>query len=150
MAATTSSPEKTVYHRKRIRWLDIKEHLTGYLFILPAIVIISMFGLFPIGYAFYMSMHRWRVKKGDFIGFDNYIKALGEDYMGIVVFLVGIALLALAYWIWNSALKSMSNRTLIVGSITALVLIAAGFVISSGWARVIAAGDVRFLEAISS
>ena len=86
MTATTSTPNKITPRRKRIRWLDIKEHLTGYLFISPAIVIISMFGLFPIGYAFYMSMHRWRVKQGDFIGIDNYIKALGDDFIGLTNF----------------------------------------------------------------
>jgi len=148
LAATTSTPTGTAYRRKRIRWIDIQEHLTGYLFISPALVIIAMFGLFPIGYAFYMSMHHWRVKQGDFIGFGNYIKALGEDYMGLLIFLAGIGLLVLAYWVWNKAFKSMSNRTLIVGLIVALVLVAAGFVISSGWARLLTAGDDRFLEAI--
>ena len=147
MAATTS-PAKTEYQRKRFRWIDIQEHLVGYLFISPALLIIAMFGLFPIGYAFYMSMHRWRVKKGDFIGMDNYVKALGEDYGGLVVFLVGIVLLAVAYWVWNSALKSMDNRKLVVGVISALLLIAAGYVISSGWGRLMASGDDRFLEAI--
>ena len=90
MTATTSIPKKTTPRRKRIRWLDIKEHITGYLFISPAIVIIAMFGLFPIGYAFYMSMHRWRVKQGDFIGFENYIKALGDDFIGLINFYWGV------------------------------------------------------------
>jgi multiple sugar transport system permease protein len=107
-----------------------------------------MFGLFPIGYAFYMSMHRWRVKQGDFIGFENYTKALGDDFIGILIFVLGFALLLAAYFVWDRAFKSMSNRRLIVGALTALILIAGGFAISSGWARVIAAGDSRFLEAL--
>ena len=53
-----------------------------------------------------------------------------------------------AYFVWDRAFKSMSNRRLIVGAITALVLIAGGFAISAGWARVIATGDTRFLEAL--
>ena len=147
MAATTSTPQ-TNNRQKRFRWLDIKEHLTGYLFISPALLIIAMFGLFPIGYAFYMSMHRWRVKQGDFIGFENYIKALGDDFVGLLIFISGFVLLMVAYLVWNAAFKSMSNRKMIVGAITALILIGAGFAISAGWARVIEVGDQRFLEAL--
>ena len=42
--------------------------ITAYSFIIPAAIIIFLFGLFPIGYAFYMSLFNWNVKKGDFIG----------------------------------------------------------------------------------
>ena len=35
--------------------------LTGYLYILPASILIFCFGLFPVGYALYMSTRRWRV-----------------------------------------------------------------------------------------
>jgi multiple sugar transport system permease protein len=148
LATITSPSSGTEYRRKRIRWLDIKEHLTGYLFILPALVVTIMFGLFPIGYAFYMSLHRWRVKQGDFIGFDNYIKALGDDLIGLLIFIGGFALLMVAYLIWTSAFKSMSNRKLIIGIMTALILIGAFFTISTGWFRINEVGDQRFLEAL--
>jgi len=144
----TTTPTGTTYRRKRFRWIDLREHLTGYLFILPALVVIVLFGLFPIGYAFYMSMHRWRVKQGDFIGFANYTKALGDDFIGIVIFILGFVLLMAAYFVWTSALKSLSNRKLIIGTITALILIGGGLAISSGWLRIIEVGDKRFLEAL--
>jgi ABC-type sugar transport system permease subunit len=35
--------------------------MTGYAFIAPAVLIISVFGLFPIGYALYMSLHAWKI-----------------------------------------------------------------------------------------
>lgn len=35
--------------------------MTGYAFIAPAVVIISVFGLFPIAYALYMSLHAWKI-----------------------------------------------------------------------------------------
>ena len=147
MAATTSTPD-TVYKKKRFRWLDIKEHLVGYLFILPAIVVISLFGLFPIGYAFYMSMHRWRVKQGDFIGLQNYTKALGDDYMGLLLFVGGFALLMVAYVVWTSGFKSLSNRKMVAGVVSLLVLAAGFYAISVGWGRVSEAGDHRFLDAL--
>lgn len=133
--------------RKRIRWLDLKEHLTGYLFILPAVSIITVFGFFPIGYAVYMSTFRWRVKKGDFIGLDNYTKALG-DWTAALVFLAGFAMFIIAYLLWNSALKSSSNRGLVLKLLAAFVFIGGGFIIPMGWQRMIASGDPRFLDSL--
>ena len=52
------------------------ENLTGYLFILPSVLIIGLFGLFPIVYSLYMSTLNWRARKGGFIGMDNYEKAI--------------------------------------------------------------------------
>ena len=72
-----ASPPVTQKQR-RLRWSDLQEHLTGYLFILPAVLLVALFGLFPIGYAFYMSLRRWRVVDRGFIGLANYEKALGD------------------------------------------------------------------------
>ena len=60
----------------RFRWLDIKEAITGYLYILPAFIIIGLFGIFPIGFAAYVSLFQWRINPGDYIGLSNYVKAL--------------------------------------------------------------------------
>ncbi len=61
---------------KKIRWIDLREGITGYLFILPAIIIIGVFGIFPIGFAVYVSMFQWRINPGDYTGLSNYVKAL--------------------------------------------------------------------------
>ncbi len=61
-----------------MRWLHIRENLTGCLFVLPAFVIIGVFGLFPIGFSVYVSLHKWRINPGDFIGLGNYTKAIGN------------------------------------------------------------------------
>lgn len=83
MSATTSTiPTKTP--RKPIRMLDVREGLTGCLFILPAFVIIGLFGLFPIGFAVYVSLHKWRITPGRFVGLDNYTKSL--DNLAYVAF----------------------------------------------------------------
>jgi multiple sugar transport system permease protein len=50
----------------------------GLLFLAPALVIIGVFHFFPLFYAFYISLHRWRLLKGPYIGFDNYVTALNE------------------------------------------------------------------------
>ena len=134
--------------RRRWRWLTVQEQLTGYLFILPAVAIIALFGFFPIGYAFYMSLHRWRVRTGALIGLANYEKALG-DWLGALSFAAGFAVLALAYWFWNGAFRSRSDRGLLGRLVAALCLIAGGLLISTGWGRMIAAGDRDFLRSLT-
>lgn len=77
MAEFVSSPvsQKGKSSRK-IRIIDIKEGITGYLFILPAFIIIGLFGLFPIGFAVYVSLFQWRINPGPYKGLANYVKAL--------------------------------------------------------------------------
>ncbi len=147
---TTATPHQsgTVnWKRRPIRWIDVREQLTGYLFILPAFVIISVFGFFPIGYALYMSTFSWRVRKGPFIGLDNYEKALG-DWTGTFVFFAGLILLFLAYLVWNSALRSSSNRGLVFKLAAAFLLIGSGFAIPYGWTRMLEKGDKDFLSSL--
>ena len=42
----------------------------GYLFILPAFLIISLFGIFPVFFGIYMSFHKW--KKNDVLCINRY------------------------------------------------------------------------------
>ena len=57
-------------------WRRFKEALTAYLFLFPAFLIIGVFGLFPIIFAVYVSLHRWRINPGDFFGLGNYTRAI--------------------------------------------------------------------------
>jgi multiple sugar transport system permease protein len=133
--------------RRHVRWIDVKEQITGYLFVLPSFFLITIFGFFPIGYAVYMSTFHWRVVKGDNIGLGNYEKALG-DWVGALLFAVGFGLLFGAYLLWNSAMKSTSNRALVIKLLAAFVLIAGGLVIPMGWNRMMVSGDPRFLNSL--
>jgi multiple sugar transport system permease protein len=94
-----------------------------------------------------MSTFHWRVVKGDNIGLGNYEKALG-DWVGALLFAVGFGLLFGAYLLWNSAMKSTSNRALVIKLLAAFVLIAGGLVIPMGWNRMMVSGDPRFLNSL--
>jgi ABC-type sugar transport system permease subunit len=146
-AATTPPTIPAKAFRGRFRLLHLQEHLTGYLFILPAVVVIAVFGLFPIGYAFYMSLHRWRVRQGGFLGLANYEKALG-DWGGVLVFVAGFGLLLAAYWLWNSAFRSDNNRWLVGKLLAAFVLLGSGLAINLGWSGMMASGDQNFLHSL--
>lgn len=80
--ATSSTPAKSTSHRK-IRWIDVKESITGYFFILPAFIIIGLFGIFPIGFATYVSLFQWRINPGAYTALGNYTKAL--DHLAYVL-----------------------------------------------------------------
>jgi multiple sugar transport system permease protein len=134
-------------HRRHIRWIDVKEQITGYLFILPAVIIITIFGFFPIGYAVYMSLYTWRVKKGGFIGSANYTKALG-DWAGALIFVAGFIVLYLAYLAWERAFKATTDRGMILRLLGAILLIGAWFIIPQGWGQMMATGDKDFLNSL--
>ena len=74
--APNPSNERNPSSRKKYRWIDVKEGITGYIFILPSLLIIGVFGLFPIGFAAYVSLFQWRINPGAYIQLGNYVKAL--------------------------------------------------------------------------
>ena len=124
----------------------LREWLTGYLFILPATVLIVIFGLFPIGYALYMSMFRWRIRKGAFVGLDNYADILGSGW-GALAFFGGLLLIMGAHWLWTDAFKRSGGATYLRAA-GAAALLASGVFISLGWNLMRAAGDDRFLAGL--
>lgn len=62
------------FSARRVRTL--REYLTAYFMIAPALILIFTFGIFPVLFAVYVSMHRWKIKQGDFLGLTNYIRAI--------------------------------------------------------------------------
>ncbi len=99
MAVTTSSKAAKALGEKKFRWMDVRENLTGCLFILPAFLIIGMFGLFPIGFAVYVSLHKWRINPGRFAGLENYAKSL-DNLAYVAFFWLAAILLYLAIRSW--------------------------------------------------
>lgn len=60
------------------------ENLTAYIFLAPAGCLIMLFGIFPVAFAFFVSLHRWRRFPDEYIGLANYEKALGN--LGYIMF----------------------------------------------------------------
>lgn len=73
------------------------ENLEAYVFLFPAALLIFIFGLFPVAFAFFVSLHRWRRFPSDYVHLDNYARALGDFAF---VFFFWLALGALAYGLW--------------------------------------------------
>lgn len=133
-------PSRTVAETNPSRHHLVREWLTGYLFILPALVIIFLFGLFPIAYALYMSVFRWRVRQGSFIGFSHYQDVLGNIWGGLL-FLGGLLGFLLVHRLWNAPRKSRRTAAVIT-----LLLSLSG--IFAGWNAMINTGDGDFLASL--
>lgn len=70
----------------------LRENLTAYAFLLPAIFIVFAFGIFPIFFAGYVSLYKWRIRQNEFRGLDNYVLAMG-DVAYLFFFIIALALL---------------------------------------------------------
>jgi multiple sugar transport system permease protein len=59
-----------------------RETGAAYLYLLPALVILSVFVFYPFFSAFRISMYKWKftAPPGTFIGFDNYTYIFGDKY----------------------------------------------------------------------
>ncbi len=59
-----------------------REALIGYLFLLPGVLVIAAFHLFPALYSFYVSLFRWEIIQENFVGLRNYARLLRDAEFG--------------------------------------------------------------------
>ncbi len=81
-----------------------KEYLTAYLFIAPASILIFIFGIFPVGFALYVSLHKWRIKRTAMINLENYTDAVG-NLAYVVIFFLGLGALVGIYFLIKRIFK---------------------------------------------
>lgn len=139
----SSSP--SILSSRRAR--RIREALEAYLFLLPGTLILFIFNLFPIGYAFYISLHKWRIKKGDFIGLANFLKALGEPIDALYV-LAGLGLLAASWMTWRKITADSSGKSMVLRAGAALMLIIGGLGLVLGFPKMLENGDKVLFESL--
>ncbi|OQY26948.1 MAG: hypothetical protein B6243_13545 [Anaerolineaceae bacterium 4572_5.2] len=118
MASTAqrdAPPKGGLFSGRRGRIL--KENLTAYLFLLPAMGLIFLFGLFPVAFSLYVSMYKWKIKQGSLRGAGNYVKALG-DLAYVIAFFIAIGAIVLAVmWlikVWKTARERGESPWLLV------------------------------------
>jgi multiple sugar transport system permease protein len=70
----------------------LREYLTGYFFIAPAMLLIFTFGIFPVGFALYVSVHKWLILRGELRNLRNYVEAV-DNFAYLVLFALGIGAL---------------------------------------------------------
>ncbi|MCO6449300.1 MAG: sugar ABC transporter permease [Caldilineales bacterium] len=96
MQVTESRPPPWNRYFSARRRRHLREYATGYLMISPALLLIFLFGIFPVLFALYVSLHKWRIVRGDFIGLDHYLAAIANLTYILLLFL-GVGALIGAY-----------------------------------------------------
>ncbi|MBC6935948.1 MAG: sugar ABC transporter permease [Chloroflexi bacterium] len=91
---------RQISRRRRI----LTENLTAYAFLFPAGLLIFLFGIFPVAFAFFVSLHRWRRFPDEYVGLANYERALG-DFAYALFFYAGAAAIAAGLYLARRVLR---------------------------------------------
>jgi multiple sugar transport system permease protein len=100
----------------------LRQSAAAYLYLAPAIVLITLFQFFPAVYAFYISLFRWGIIQEAFVGLENYARLLtNEDFwksLAITVWYVVLAIplqlvlgLVIAYLLFQPIRARSAYRT---------------------------------------
>lgn len=95
MATLSQTSEQRIPFLRTRRGRKVIENLTAYAFIAPAGFLLFLFGVFPVIFAFFVSLHRWRRFPEQYEGLANYERALGE-FAHVPFFWLGIGALGFA------------------------------------------------------
>ena len=74
-------PSRPIPGLRRLVSRKVQERALGYTFLAPALIVISVFELFPLFYGFYISLCDWRLGCTAIIGADNYLRGLSDPDM---------------------------------------------------------------------
>jgi cellobiose transport system permease protein len=93
-AAPRAAPPVRRGWRTRLSRLDLK--VSPYIYISPFYLLFMVFGLFPLGYTFWVSLHRWEIiGDHEFVGLRNYTRLLPDDqFWNAVVNTLGMFVIA--------------------------------------------------------
>lgn len=111
------------------RWRIIKENLTAYTLLAPAGLLIFLFGLFPVAFAFFVSLHRWRYFPDNYLGLDNYQTAIGNlgyilfFWLAIAAFIGGIVFIRRAIGSTRATEDSRAWLFILPGFVSALAML---------------------------
>ena len=68
-----------------------RDTAAAYLLIAPAVLIIAVFGVFPLFFTGYISLFNWRLAPGRFLGLGNFAEALGPSAWPAAGFVAAVA-----------------------------------------------------------
>jgi multiple sugar transport system permease protein len=74
--------------RRRILPLVLARSLTGYLFMLPVLLVLGMFVILPIGFALFLAFQKVKFFGGieyQFVGWRNFARLAADDRLGIAL-----------------------------------------------------------------
>ncbi|OZV77281.1 ABC transporter permease [Micromonospora echinospora] len=106
---------------KGVRLSRLDQRWSPYLYIAPFFLLFGVFGLYPLGYTFWVSLHDWDLLGSDhpFVGMENYTRLMADaDFWHAVVNTLGIFVISTvpqllaALWLANLLNRQLRARTL--------------------------------------
>jgi cellobiose transport system permease protein len=118
--AAGPTPVRRGSRRTRLSWLDIKG--SPYLYVAPFFILFAIFGLYPMGYTLWISLHRWPLLSSgvphEFLGLGNFTELFNDDqfwnsvYNTFGIFLIStVPQLFMALFLANLLNKRIRSRT---------------------------------------
>jgi multiple sugar transport system permease protein len=124
--------------RRRAR----REALEAWAFILPSTVLLLAFGLLPVLFATFVSLHKWRITPGGWLGLGNYVEAFGGIDVLVWVAVFG-AVIAAGARVATSGTPSNGRR------ITSSTILAIGAIgVLAALPRIWKTGDGEMLDSL--
>lgn len=75
----SQAPRRLTLRRRRARAAANDERRTGYLMVLPTVLLVVGVAFFPVAYSFYLSLHDASITGvGSWVGFDNYSQLFSD------------------------------------------------------------------------
>ncbi|WDZ87914.1 sugar ABC transporter permease [Micromonospora cathayae] len=118
MGAAPAAPPARPPRGVRLSRLD--QRYSPYLYIAPFFLLFGVFGLYPLAYTFWVSLHDWDLLGTEhaFVGAENYTKLMADpDFWHAVVNTLGIFVIStvpqllLALWLANLLNRQLRART---------------------------------------
>ncbi len=140
-APITRPHKRSLFNGRRGRIM--RENLTAFAFLIPAITIVFTFGIFPIFYAAYVSLYKWRIKQNEWRGLDNYVNAMG-DVAYVFFFIIALVLLITGIVTTYRTIKESRHKKVPL-YLAALYLIP-GAIIAYGFTQIILSAITFFAQ----
>ena len=138
--ATRAPAGRTPDVRPARRWSRLRERMSPYAFISPFFLVFAVFGLFPMVFTFWVSLHDWDlIGTRSWVGFGNYDRLFADGYFWNSVvntfgmfFLATIPQYVLALWLAHTLSRRIRMRTLfrlgvLVPNVTSVAAVAVIF-----------------------
>ena len=94
---------------------SVSDRLSPYLYVAPFFLIFAAFGLFPLVYTAWVSLHEWDIAgQGGFVGLDNYVTLFSDpDFWNATLNTIGMLVLATVPQLFGAlVLASLLNQKL--------------------------------------
>jgi cellobiose transport system permease protein len=137
---------RTGRHAGRIRLSRFDTRYSPYLYIAPFFLLFGVFGVYPLAYTFWVSLHDWDLLGSDhpFVGAQNYTQLMADpDFWHSVVNTLGIFVISTvpqllaALWLANRLNRQLRARTtwrmaVLIPNVTSTAAVAIVFAVLFG------------------